>query len=205
MKPICERANLRRFTAFPALDTIEPIWGRVESLLNTQRRIVYTERYLGSPELRIETGLRVATDTPLPGAHFERGKDYVRFRVLLDPGIHGFGLWAGQDSGSEDAQAERFFAKRDGIRVRIEGYGEGRGDQIEITRWNERGVGNQVVIAFDYEECDQVAEHEAAFLEGLAAQGDWSAEQLGKLAAEARYEWRPAVDLAREARKAVES
>lgn len=196
MNPIEDRAKEQQFWAFPAVETIEHIWQRVEQLISTGRRMIWTDHYLNSPEITIETGLRVRADAPRGGAYFRRSDDSAGLTVILTPSIRQLSISGYASDGSEKDEARRFYEKREGTRVYIEGFGQGRNDHIQVTYYNQFGVGSVTTLHFDFEDSGWQAEREGAFLDGLAAHGDWSADDLSKLAEAARYEWEPALDLA---------
>lgn len=196
MNPIEERAQDQQFWAFPAVETIEHIWQRIERLISTGRRMIWTDHYLSSPEITIETGLRVNTDAPRGGAYFQRSEGTAALKVLMTPGIRQLTIAGFASDGSEKDEAHRFYEKREGTRVYIEGFGQGRSDHIQVTYYNRYQVGSVTTLHFDFEDSPERAEREGAFLDGLAAHGDWSAARLAKLAETARYEWKLALDLA---------
>jgi hypothetical protein len=193
--PVEQRLTHQNFWCFPAYDTIEHAWERAKNLVESGRRMIYVERWMDGGGLTVSPGLRVAEGGFQPGADFRKTADYAQFHIWLEPGCYAIGAYGYVDRLPEPVVAQRFHAKRDGIRIQVQGFGKGRDDHIEITSWNDYGVGRQTALYFEFEGVDQRAEREAAFLEMLAAHGDWTAEKLTKLAAEARYEWEPVAEL----------
>lgn len=198
MMPIAERLRRQGFFAFAAYESLEPAWERVRQLVESGRPMIYVERWMGEGDLRVAPGLRVLEGGFRPGAEFRKDGEYAAFSVVLTPGIYSIGTGAGPDGGSEQDAADRFHSKRDGTRIEVEGFGLGREDHVTIRTWNGYGVGFERSLFFQHEDVEERAEREGAFLDGLAALGDWSAKDLTKLAETARYEWKPALDLAGE-------
>lgn len=203
MKPIQERIKQQQFTAYAAYESIEFIWQRVEQLVNNGRRIIYVERWLDGGDLKVVPGQSLETRGFVPGAQLRKNAEQAYFQIALSPGINTLGAGGHVREGSESDAARRFLTdKRNGTRIRIEGFGLGGGDNIEITDYNEHGVGWQRCLYFQFEYSVHRAERDAGFLEGLAKQGDWSAQQLTELAAEVRDVWAPALEVAEEIRRA---
>lgn len=197
MMPMADRLRQQRFFAFCAYEAIEPAWERAKQLVDSGRPMIYVERWMGEGDLRVSPGLRLIEGGYRPGVDFRKNDEEARFSIVLQPGaLQSLGMWAATYQGDEAEAAGRFHAKREGTRIVIEGFGLGREDHIEITTWNEHGVGSQRSIYFGFESVDERAEREGAFLDELARHGDWSAAQLRQLAEKARYEWEPALDLA---------
>lgn len=197
MMPMADRLRQQRFFAFCAYEAIEPTWERVKQLVDSGRPMIYVERWMGAGDLRVSPGLHLHEGGYRPGADFSKNAEEARFSIVLQPGaLQSLGMWASTYMGDEAEAAQRFHAKRDGVRIVVEGFGLGRDDHIEITTWNEHGVGHQRSIYFGFEGVDERAEREGKFLDALAAHGDWTAEDLKKLAETVRYEWEPALDLA---------
>lgn len=202
MMPMEERLRRQGFFAFAAYESLEPAWERVKQLVDSGRPMIYIERWMGSGDLKVSPGLRVQEGGFRPGAHSERFDDWAGFSVLLTPGIESFGISGHRLDGSEQDAANRFHGKRDGTRISVEGFGLGRGDHASITTWNAHGVGFQRSLYLQFEDADERADREGAFLDGLAGLGGWSPGDLRELAGAARYHWEPALDLARKSRTA---
>lgn len=200
MIPIKERAEHRQFTAFAAHETIEHIWPRVERLVKTGRRIVYVERWLDGGDLTVSPGLQVHEGGFKPGAHCHKDFECAGFTVTLMPGIRSIGAAGWLPDGTEADAAKRFHARRDGTRIHVEGFGDGRNDHVEVTDWNEYGVGHQRALYFDFEESEQRAAREGLLLDRLAYLGTWKADALDSLAKRVRYEQEPAHVIAQQVR-----
>jgi hypothetical protein len=200
MMPMADRLRRQRFFAFCAYEAIEPTWERVKQLVDSGRPMIYVERWMDGGDLRVSPGLRLNEGGYRPGADFRKNDEETGFSLMATPGFHQVSAWARASEGSEADAARRFHAKRDGCQIVVDGFGLGRDDHIEVTDWNQFGVGHQRSIYFGFESSQERAEREGKFLDALAAHGDWTAEDLKKLAERARYEWEPALDLAAGAR-----
>lgn len=196
MTPIEKRLQQQQFWAFAAYDTIEPIWQRVEPLVRTGRRIIHITRWIDSTNINVSPGNSLHEGGFKPGANFQKFDDRAYFEIVLNPCLNAFGTSGYKTDGTESDAARQFYARRDGIRVDVEGFGRGRDDHVQITSYNEHGVGRQSCLYFDLEDNDERATREAAFLETLAAHGDWSAAGLRALAGSVRFGWEPAADMA---------
>lgn len=202
-----ERRNRQQFWAFLCYDTIEDSYLRVKQLLDTGRPIIHIERWLEYGELSVTTGVRVWNEGYRPGVYFEKNEEWAQFSLTLDPVTFGFGYSAYSREGDESEHAKRFHAMnrqrgegrinyfQEAARIEVEGFGLGRNDCAIIRRFNEHGVGKETALYFQYEQSDARAEREAAILDALAERGDWTAEDLRKLAAQARFEWEPVAEL----------
>lgn len=159
MSPIEKRCQQRNTQAFVATDTVDLLGRKMIGLVG-DRRMTKAHRYLGegrgTPELR--AGLRVwhggygEPTTLRPG--LSASISFANRRHLLE-GI-GFGV---RGDETEDQVAERYDdperqwlgKRRDITLVELTGWpGEpGSDDSIRIEFWNESGVGQETVIAFD--------------------------------------------------------
>jgi hypothetical protein len=160
-------ATTHNLTAMVALDTIHPLAKRITQLLNHGRRITIAHRhatYLNDPP-KIHARLVVNGEPRIWDHNWGAG-----LNVPLTDGSDGPGFWFGIAAfpgGRYDTEAEvwkRYHAskaesdnpferRRHMTEVRIvggvEGFGPGRDDRIVIRHWNENGVCDETVIAFD--------------------------------------------------------
>jgi hypothetical protein len=153
--------NQYNVTAAVALDTVDPLAERVRNLLAAGRRMTLVRRYVdhhGSPE--VTPGLVLDGEPRRHGNYGGAG-----FSVRLKPGIQGFGFSAyASDGNATEAEVwKRYHAAKDGDHwsrrrnitiVEVDGgmdnSGPGRSDRLTITHWNEHGVAEEIVVAFDY-------------------------------------------------------
>lgn len=208
MLSLDERRNRQNFWAFLCYESLEDAYLRVKNLLDTGRPIVRIERYLTGGELTVNTGVHIWNEGYRPGICFEKNEEWARFACTFDQVVFGFG-WSGYaKEGSEDYHAEHYHKvnglqretgyvnyHRDVARIEVEGFGEGRNDHAVIRYFNEHGVGKETALYLQYEGSNHRAEREASILEALAGGGDWKAGDLRKLAAQARFEWKPVAEL----------
>lgn len=212
MPSIAERNQRRELRAFVAIDTIDVIAERITNLARSGRLCTIVFRYDSSKEVEVNTGLSLDTGARNGGVHpFTQTEPVGRgVSVYLRPGIRSYGLSAYADDGLEEAVRERFHAEqpRDATYVVItggstsDGRNVGREDSIQITRYNEHGVGMFTTIAFALVEGKDRAEADAQVLDQLVAsapEGGWSVEALTALAESVRYDWRTLEDRAEEA------
>lgn len=161
----------RNVHAMVALDNFALIEARIRKLLSYGRRIAMTQRYTwinDAPELKV--GLLVNTEAHGSGIVSSRQDDGAHLSVYLRPGITaGFGISAyASDGNATEAEAwKRFHAaksesanyferRRRMTEIVLTGGMEGdagpaRDDLIVIRAWNDDGVCNERVIAFDTE------------------------------------------------------
>jgi hypothetical protein len=149
-------------TAMVALDTAEMLARRVCNLLAHDRRIAMYSRWPSLADApTLVAGLTL--DGPPKLWSDARGSG---LQVDLKPGVlQGFSFVAYPDENdTEAADRKRYHAladssddyrkrRRQMTEVRIvgglEGLGPSRYDLVEIRRWNDDGVGSEVVVAFD--------------------------------------------------------
>ena len=200
MKPIEERIKQHEFTSYAAFDSLEAIWSRVEPLVTGPRLMIYIERWVPSVgELKVVTGLSLETRGFRPGAHFHKDSEATNFHVILTPGINALGASGWKPDGTELDAAHRFTGdKKDATRIRVGGVGNSGHDFIEVTDYNEHGVGFQRCLYFQVESDERRAESEAQLFEGMASRGDWPAADLSRLADRTRYYREPALWVAAE-------
>lgn len=198
--PIDERAHRHQMRAFVAHDTIEAIVARIEPMVRSGRRMTLMRRYLGSDEVfDFRTGLTLDTDTPSGGVEIRRQDNpagmYAQFLLTH---VTSFGVSAYAMDGDEDAVRARWHSegrrREDCVLIRITGGADGAfgyTDKIEITRYNENGVGEQTIVVFDQLDGSVTSEADAAVLDALAATGQtWTPEALRAQAERLRYHWR---------------
>jgi hypothetical protein len=148
--------TMRHVHAMVALDTVALLTERVTNLLRAGRRMTTTRRYThtGTPP-EVVAGLtldgRIETWTSSGSAGV---------CVRLKSGMSGFGFSAHQGEADTEAEAwKRYHAtpgdRRDLTLVTITGglpgAGPGRDDRIVVLRWNQYGVCDEQVVAFDYD------------------------------------------------------
>ena len=153
----------RHVTAMAALDTVELLAERATNLLSHNRRITMTQRYTWveqPPE--VKTGLHVEGEP-----HLWRQDDGIGFGVRLGPDLlagFGFAAYAYEGNATEAEAWKRFHAakaesdrfserRRNMTEVTICGGMPGdspaRDDLIVVRAWNDDGVCDERVIAFD--------------------------------------------------------
>lgn len=157
----------RHVEAMVALDTMDLLVTRVKNLLSHGRRIAMAHRYTycdSAPDLY--AGLTVDASAYRDGFTSGGSADGRHFGVALSPGLHGFGFsaYAGDGNDTEAQAWRRYHAKvadsgdpferrRDMTLIRLVGGldndGPARDDLIVIRAWNQHGVCDERVIAFD--------------------------------------------------------
>lgn len=160
MWPIEKRCRQHHTRAWVAPETVDLLGQKMIGLVG-DRRMTKAHRYLGegrgTPELT--AGLRVwhggygGPTTVRPG--LSAGISFSSRRRLLE----GIGFSVREDSETEDQIAERYDhperqwlgQRRDITLVELTGWpGEpSSDDSIRIEFWNEHGVGQETLIAFD--------------------------------------------------------
>jgi hypothetical protein len=160
--PSPERIRTRyHIQAAVALDTIDLLAERVQNLLKAGRRMTLVRRWADRDNTpTVTAGLTLFEEPRL--RHQDDGG--AGFGVHLRPGIHGFGFSAyACDGNTTEAEVwKRYHAdkgddhwtrRRNITVVEIDGgmadSGPGRDDQLTIRHWNEHGVCEEIVVAFD--------------------------------------------------------
>ncbi|MDG4792047.1 hypothetical protein O7626_40235 [Micromonospora sp. WMMD1102] len=173
----------REVTAMAALDTMPHLTARVRNLLAHGRRMTVTQRYtyLDQPP-EVTAGLTL--DTQARGGDIVEGvkpDEFHHFGVHLRPGLlagFGFSAYASEGNTTEAEAWKRYHAGKDAVdrwkrRRRmtlieivggLPGDGPARGDQLVIRAWNDDGVCDERVVAFDYgpdrqQQRDNLARH----------------------------------------------
>lgn len=167
---IADRFKHRDVTVFVAPDTVEALVAHVRGILGEDREMTVITRYRtnyrstqvpvdqGLSTARVLTGMRVADQSEyrVPVIEHWKQEDPVGqgLHVRLSPGIHGFGFGVHvKDVASEAEARDRYRSGRyrDLTLVRCDGWpGQpSREDRIEIEHWNEHGVCEDTVIAFN--------------------------------------------------------
>jgi hypothetical protein len=161
-----DRIRTRRHVeAMAALDTVELLAERVSNLLSHGRRMAMTQRYawVNRPP-KLSVGLTVREQ----GAW--RQDNAAGFTVRLEGGssllldVFGFAAYGYEGSATEAEAWKRYHAAKADSRVFFErrrnmtcvtingglpGDGPARDDLIVIQHWNDDGVCDERVIAFD--------------------------------------------------------
>lgn len=169
-----DRINRQRHvTAMVALDTFDLLAARVVKLLESGRRMTLVTRYTYTGHTPVVTPGLTLYEPPKVW-HQEGGAAGIN--VQLQPGIRGFGFAIfpgdGNDTEAEawrryragKAESEKYSERRrDMIEVEIQGgmpgdLGPARDDQLIIRHWNQDGVCQETVVAFDYDTQTQPAE-----------------------------------------------
>lgn len=158
MIPIEKRLGLRDTHAFVVAETVDLLADKLVGVL-ADRRMTKVHRYLGetSGTPRVFPGLRVdrGSRTPItrhPGQS-------VRVHLASQPRrMESVGIWVDGDESERDA-ARRYHApekewlgqRRNLTRVELEGWPRSPSteDRVVIEHWNEHGVGQETVLAFD--------------------------------------------------------
>lgn len=156
MIDIEKRAQSRDTCAFVTLTTVDPLARKMIGLVG-DRRVTMMRRYLGDHggTADVMAGLRIDWRGFTPVSHHPgRGVS-----IHLRPGIYGLGFSVQRDSDTEEGLRERYHhperhwlgQRRDIVYVELRGCpGEpNREDGIRIERWNENGVGEEIIARFD--------------------------------------------------------
>lgn len=163
---VTERMQHRDFTVFVAPDTIEALVAHVLGLLGEGREMTMIKRYRsnesaedrGLSTVQILTGMRVADQSEynVPVVDRWAQKDPVGqgLHVRLSPGINGFGFGVYDKDVASEAEARgRYHSehRRELTVVRCAGWpGQPtREDRIEIEDWNDHGVCEDTIVAFN--------------------------------------------------------
>ena len=207
---LAERSKHQDLHVMATMDTMPVIEQRIRNLLRWGRRITIVQSWIhgtdsGNPDVKV--GLTIDTAAYQGGLRSHRGDDQHGFAVYLRPGLSGFSVhaYAHEDATEEDAwrRYHNEETRRSNLtRLIIDGgfdgdHGPRNDDQILIENWNENGVGQRTMIAFDpgpgYRER---AESDAAVLDKLATLGSppgvWTPESLAVLATSLR-DWHETV------------
>lgn len=198
MLSIEDRLRKREFWAFVALDSMDALIERVRPLFETGRRMTKVSGYHSSGMPRVKTGLVLYHEGFRPALLVEERTDPGGnprltgkfFSANLTPSIEGFHFGASASDGTEAEVAARFHSAKptDAVLITVHGFGEGQEDRIEMTRYNEFGVGEDIVIAFDLLPMRDRVEQDVRVIEALSQQQPtWTAEDLTGLAETMRY------------------
>lgn len=156
LPPIEDRCRLRDTHAFVVADTVDPLADKLLGII-ADRRMAKVHRYLGesagSP--RVFVGLRVDQRSFSPITRLPR--QGVALHLAGQWKLEGLALWA--EDGSEQAAARRYHhpdkewlgQRRNITKVELQGWpgSPSREDLITIEHWNEHGVGQETIVAFD--------------------------------------------------------
>lgn len=156
MISIEQRAQSRDTYAFVTFMTVDVLARKLIGMVG-DRRMSMMRRYLGdhggTPD--VLAGLRIDRRGFQPISH----RLGVGVGVHLRPGIHGIGFSVQRSSETEEQARERyhhpekeFLGRREElIYVELHGHpGEPhREDRIRVERWNEHGVGEEIIVVFD--------------------------------------------------------
>ncbi|HET9144052.1 hypothetical protein [Actinophytocola sp.] len=151
-----QRAQQRDTCAFVTFMTVDVLARKMIGLVG-DRRMTMMRRYLGdragTPDVR--AGLRIDRRGFNPVSH----RLGVGVGIHLRPGIHGIGFSVQRMSETEDEARERYRnpdkqwlgRREDLVYVELRGWpGQpSREDSIRIERWNENGVGEEIIVVFD--------------------------------------------------------
>lgn len=141
------------FDAIVALDSAELIATRVQNLLAADRRMTLCRRWVDR-----DTAPTVVAGLTVDETRRWKKDSAVGIGVHLGPGINGFSVaaYAGIDPDTEADGWRRYHSgekRTDLTEVRISGglpnSGPNRDDQIRIRRWNQNGVCEEIIVAFD--------------------------------------------------------
>lgn len=155
MITIEKRAQSRDTCGFVTPETVDTLAVKLIGMVD-DRRMAMTRRYLGdrpgTPD--VLAGLRVDWRGFSPVSH-RRG---VGVGIHLTPGINGVGF-SMQRTETEEEARERYHSpdkqwlgqRRDLVYVELRGWAgqPHREDKIRIERWNEHGVGEEIIVVFD--------------------------------------------------------
>lgn len=155
MLSIEKRTAMRDTCSFVTSTTVDPLARKLIGIVG-DRRISLMRRYLernGDPEVR--AGLRIDRRGYSPVDH-RLGKGVS---IHLRPGIFGLGFSVQHPSDTEEELRERYHhperqwlgQRRNIVYVELRGWpGQPqREDLIRIERWNEHGVGEEIIAVFD--------------------------------------------------------
>lgn len=196
MTPDHDRALQRRLTVYAAYETIDLIGGRIRQLVSTGRRMTYIHRKSDSEQMEVRTSLHMDTSEPDGGFQVWMAQDGKGIQITCSPDVVRWGCSGFLDDGAESEVQARFERGRpNSTRVQIQGFGDGRDDNIVITTLDEHGVGCVTTIAFETDDVDERLGREVAILDLLADQGSWSGDSLRSLANHVRDEAAPVSEL----------
>lgn len=141
MTPDHDRALQRRLTVYAAYETIDLIGGRIRQLVSTGRRMTYIHRKSDSEQMEVRTSLHMDTSEPDGGFQVWMAQDGKGIQITCSPDVVRWGCSGFLDDGAESEVQARFERGRpNSTRVQIQGFGDGRDDNIVITTLDEHGV-----------------------------------------------------------------
>jgi hypothetical protein len=159
MWPIEKRIAESHTRAFVASNTVDALGKKMIEII-ADRRMAKTHRYLGtkSGSVTLVTGLRVWYGGFEPGPRVLPGQSVYLHCVSNQSRLEGIGFHVHWDAEVTEEQLRERYNKpeehdrrRDLTYVELTGWpGQpGRDDQIRIEHWNEHGVGQETIVAFD--------------------------------------------------------
>lgn len=156
LHPIEKRAAMRDTCAFVTTETVDALAAKLIGMVG-DRRMTMMRRYLGDHggQPDVLAGLRID----------RRGFEPVSRRegrsvgIHLTPGIYGLGFSVQRDGETEAEVYERYHypekhwlgRREDIVSVELRGWAGSpqRDDKIRIERWNQHGVGEEIIVVFD--------------------------------------------------------
>lgn len=157
LHPIAKRAEQRDTCAFVTFMTVDVLARKLVGIVGN-RRMSMMRRYLGDNGgmPTVTAGLRLDHRGFGDPVNHRLG---VGVGINLRPGINGLGFSVQRLSETEDEVYQRYHnpgkqwlgRREDIIYVELRGR-EGqphREDSIRIERWNQHGVGEEIIVAFD--------------------------------------------------------
>ncbi|QWF85757.1 hypothetical protein [Amycolatopsis sp. CA-230715] len=157
---IARRCEKRRTWGFVAPDTVDALGEKMVGII-AERRMTKMHRYLGERAGRptLYAGLRVWTGGVFPGVTIRPRQSASVALASHQRPIEGVSFRIGRDALTEDQLAQRYHRsgqqgldeRRDITMVELTGSpGAPSGDDsVRIEYWNENGVGQETIIAFD--------------------------------------------------------
>jgi hypothetical protein len=156
MLGIEKRAAMRDTCSFVTTETVDALAAKLIGMVG-DRRMTMMRRYLGerggTPE--VLAGLRIDYRGFQPVNH----RPGMGVGIHLTPGIHGVGFSVQRTSETEAQVRERYHhpekhwlgRREDIVLVELRGWpGQPqRDDMIRVERWNQHGVGEEIIVVFD--------------------------------------------------------
>lgn len=160
MSPIEKRCQRRETVAFVAPETVDQLAEKMLGII-ADRRMTKMHRWLGENggTPRLFPGLRVWRGG-LGGPTTIRARQSVGISLASHQhSFEGIGFSIGREDETEEQVRDRYHhperqwlgQRRDITVVELDGWpgSPGRDDSIRVEYWNENGVGQETIIAFD--------------------------------------------------------
>lgn len=158
--PIEKRCQGRHTRAFVTADTVDQLATKLVGII-ADRRMTKMHRYLGerSGIPTVLAGLRVDRRASNGGVNIRPGQAVSVYLASQSRGLEGVSFGVHRDDETEDGVAAKYHhpekqwlgERREVTLVELDGWpGQpGRDDSVRIEYWNEHGVGQEIILAFD--------------------------------------------------------